>query len=314
MRSLLSSSLPLCLPLLLLACGGAKNASLFDQPIDTPDSSSTEASTTADTAPAVDTGSGGGDTGGGATDTTPPPGVTLDNVCAKLTDAYCTGALEGCCKDQGLAWNEAGCRAAVGAVCDARVKAVKAGQATFNPAALTPCQNAWNNMATRCTLPLLDYVKNQAFCSQLFVGTQAPASSCAEDWQCKVAAGAVPDCNSSNRCETATVSDKDQPCAYTGAVRAYCDYGLACQFASGATGTCKAAKGVGASCNNSLECGLGYTCEKMGAGSSGKCAVGQPMGAFCLANDACASGQCAGGRCTDPDVSIVSTFVCSGTG
>jgi hypothetical protein len=312
------TSLPLLFPLVLVACGGASNAALFEEPAGGADASTTDGATPgADTgSPAADTGAPAADTGSAVpdsgTDTAPPPSVTLDTVCPKVADAYCTGTLESCCKTEGLAWNEAGCRAAISAVCDARVKAVKEGKATFNPAALSQCANAWKSMTGRCELPVLDYVKNQAFCSQLFVGTVPPAGACTESSQCKVAVGAVPDCSMS-RCQTTTVSDKDQPCAYTGAVRAFCDYGLACQFSSGATGTCKAAKGVGASCSSSLECGFGFICDRPGLGGSGKCAAGDPAGSPCFSGDRCASGQCLSGRCTDTNVAVVSSFLCSGT-
>lgn len=305
------SLLALSLPLLLVACGGASNPAIFDEPGGGADASTTDTSTGGS-----DTGGGGVDTGGSDTTPvmdTPATGVTLENVCAKLADAYCTPAMADCCTTSGLAWKEAGCRDAVRVACEARVGSVKDGKAVFNPSALTPCQNAWKTLASRCDVPILDYVKNAAFCSQLFVGTVSPGSGCSEDWQCKVAAGAVPDCNSSNRCESTTVSDKDQPCSYAGAVKAVCDYGLACQFSSGATGTCKAAKGLGASCNNSLECGFGFYCERAGGGSSGKCTTGLPLGAGCFNNETCASGSCVGGRCSDPNVSPASNFLCSGS-
>jgi len=310
--------LMLSLPLVLAACGGAADPSVFDEPTG-------DASSNGDTATSgTDTGTGGGtdtgtdptkDTGTVVTDTAPPPpAITLDNVCDKLADAYCTPSLASCCGTKSLAWKEGGCRDAVKVVCKARVDDVKAGDATFNPGTFAGCQAAWSALTTKCSVPALEFIKLDAACDQLFVGSVAPGSSCAEDWECKVPVGSFANCSGSGRCESISVAAKDQPCVYSGSVRAICDYGLACQFASGTSGTCSAAKMVGAACNYSTECGFGYYCQRGGTGSGGKCAPGLTTGTTCYSNESCASGSCAGGRCTDPNYTPANTFLCSGTG
>lgn len=308
----------LFLPLLLVACGGPNNAAIFDDPGESDASSTGDGSTTTDTGTSPGTDSGGGgnkDTGTTPGDTAPPPEtITLDNVCAKLADAYCTSTLESCCGTRSLAWDEAGCRDAITTECGYRVDDTKAGNATFDPSAFAGCKAAWSSLTTKCSVPALEFIKVDAICGHLFMGDVPPGDSCAEDWECKVGPGAFGNCNSSGRCESIRVVGKDQPCAYSGSTRALCDYGLACSFSSGGGGTCKDAKPVGSTCNSSYECGFGFYCQRSGGSSTGKCAAGLPAGATCYSNESCASASCSGGRCSDPNYTPASSFVCDGSG
>lgn len=311
------------LPLLALACGGPSNASVFDRPIDGQDASTgTDASGGGGEGGTVveDTGGGGGKKDGGDTvdsviveDT--GPSLTLENVCARLADAYCTASLGACCSSEGLAWKEAGCRDAITAVCNEMVDGVKAGEASFNPPAFDKCAAAWSTLTKTCSVPALTYLKSYAVCDELFLGTVPPGGGCDADWECKVPAGAYANCNRDGRCESISIVGKDQPCTYSGSTRAICDYGLACQFASGTySGKCRSANPLGSSCNSSWECGYGNFCDRSGGMGSGKCVAGRVEGASCYNNDVCASGSCVGSRCTDPNYTPASTFTCSGTG
>lgn len=311
----------LALPLLVAACGGASNANVFDRPIEGDDAAvGADTSGGGEGGTVTDTDVGGGKKDGGDTtdavvveDTAPP--LTLDNVCARVADAYCTSSLSTCCASEGLAWKEGGCRDAITAVCNEQVAAAKKGAATFNPAAFDKCAAAWSSLATKCSVPALTYVKTYAVCTELFVGSVAPGGSCAADWQCKVPAGAYANCNRDGRCDAISIVGKDQPCVYSGNVRALCDYGLACAFASGTySGKCRSANPLGSACSASWECGFGNFCERSGGMGSGKCVAGRLEGAGCYSNDVCASGSCVSSRCTDPNYTPASTFVCSGTG
>lgn len=312
--------------LLCAACGGGNSsASSFNEQNNGGDSSTTgdETSTTTDSSvtpdkdakepPGKDSGTPTDDAPVVTTDTgAPPPMLTLDNVCARLADVTCTSAYASCCSTKGLTYKESGCRAAVLAGCDAEVKNISAGGGTFNPGAFGACAMGWNALATKCTVPLLEYLKTYAPCQQLLNGKTAPGASCTEDYQCKAGETAYANCASDNKCESTMIAGKDAPCMYGGYARAICDYGLACNFSGSTSGTCRAAKAIGASCNNSLECGFGNWCDK-GLLGGGKCAAGGAAGAFCSSNDSCASGFCNSGKCSDPNASPAIAVLCSGT-
>ena len=307
---------------LLTACGGNTNASAFDEQGDA--STSEETSTGADTS--VTPGSDAGkdpppkkDSGTTTDDTsTPPPDtsvpLTLDNVCARIADITCTPTYATCCGTKTIPYKESGCRAAVLAACGAQVKAIGGGKGTFNPAAFASCASAWNSLSSKCSVPILDYLRTYAPCNQLLNGGTAPGGSCMEDWECKAAEGAYANCNNDGRCETFAIVGKDAMCSYSGSTRAICDYGQSCAFTMGtASGTCRPAKTLGASCNNSLECGFGYWCDRGGFSGSGKCAVGGAVGTSCFNNEQCASGGCSSGKCTDPNTTPAIGVLCNGS-
>lgn len=324
MTSLLARCVGLTtIALLSAACGGATDASAFDDKGDA--STSDETSTGADTSvtPGTDTAKDpppkkDSDVPG---DTTPPPPdtastLTLDNVCARIADITCTGTYGTCCSAKSIPYKESGCRAAVLASCGDQVDAISGGKGTFNPAAFPACASAWSSLASKCSVPILEYLRTYAPCNQLLNGGTAPGGSCNNDWECKVPAGAYANCNNDGRCETIVIAPKDAMCNYGGSTRAFCDYGLSCSFMSGgASGTCRTAKAVGVACNNSFECGFGNWCDKGSfGGTSGKCAVGLAAGASCFGNEQCASSGCSGGKCTDPNATPAISVLCNGTG
>lgn len=244
-------------------------------------------------------------------DTAPPP-LTLDNVCARIADMTCTTSYASCCGSKGFPFKESGCRAAVLAACGEETKAIAAGKGTFNAGAFPACAKGWNDLATKCTVPLLEYVEAYTPCQQLLNGGTAPGSACDSDNQCKAGEGAYADCGGDGRCETTAIVGKDAACVYSGSTRAICDYGLACNFSSSSMGKCVPAKPIGASCNNSLECGFGNWCER-GLLGGGKCAVGRAAGAGCAGNEECASGGCVSNKCTDPNATPAIRVLCNGT-
>lgn len=312
----------LAIAALTTACGSAKfSASAFD------DEPAGDSSTAGDTNASVDTGGPGPsdtkdppkkdsdlpgeDTGTPVPDTGSGP-VTLDNVCDRLATATCTPAFSACCSTKGFAYNASGCRAAVMATCDEQVKAAKTGKVTFSAAVFPFCAAALNTLASKCSVPVLEFLRTYAECNQLLQGFTSPGSPCSEDWQCKVGEGAFAACNREGRCESLAVVGKDATCTYAGFTRAICTYGQACYFSSGASGVCGAAKAIGASCNNSLECGFGNWCQRDITGLSSKCVAGGGLGASCTENVQCASSGCAGGKCTDPFTTLASPELCTG--
>jgi hypothetical protein len=312
----------LAIALLSTACGSAKvSASAFDETADgstTGDTSATGGDTsitpedTADMPPKKDTG------GPPVMDTaTPPPDtgsgpVTLDNVCTRLADATCSPALGACCGTKGITYKADGCRAAVLAGCGEQVKAAKIGKVTFSAAAFPFCATALNSLATKCDVPILDFLRSYAECNQLLQGFTSPGSPCMEDWECKVSEGAFASCSSrDNRCESIAIVGKDAICNYGGSARAICTYGQACYFTSGASGQCKPAKTLGSSCNQNFECGFGNWCQRDLVGNQ-KCVAGGGLGASCTENFQCASSACSGGKCTDPNASLATPELCTG--
>jgi hypothetical protein len=305
----------LSIALAMAACGGANvSEGAFDEP-------GADAAAGADTA-----GSGNTDTGNGSTtdsgvvpvedappaDTSPP--VTSENVCTKLADAICTASLSACCGTKGIGYKDGGCRDAIMKDCADMQESVKAGRTTLNLDAFGACTAAWSALSTKCSTPLFDFLEAYAPCNQLFNGTTPYGGSCSEDHHCKVAAGAYASCNRDDRCEPVTVASVGAPCGVVSGSNAYCDYGAWCQYMSSSSGTCRAAKAIGASCNNSTECGFGNWCSRSGTSGSGNCAAGLPVGSACGFAQQCASWECVSGRCTDPNVSVASPGICNGSG
>jgi hypothetical protein len=271
----------------------------------------TDDSTAVDSTPATDTGVAM-DTG--KPDTGPTP-TTLENVCDRLADAVCTKSFQTCCGSKGITYDEGGCRTAITTGCSDRVDSVMAGDATFDASAFPACAAAWNALATKCSIPILDYVKGYAPCQQLFNGKTAPNDTCTQDEDCHAATGQWVRCatDGSSVCNAFSVPGKDKACGYSSGTAAICDYGLACNYTSMTMGTCKSAKMTGASCNQDYECGFGNYCAKSPfSGGPGSCQVGLPYMSGCSANNQCASGRCSSGSCSDPNVTLASDAICNG--
>lgn len=303
------------------ACGSANvSESSFDDPSLNDASSTGDTSTTTtdtSTPPTDDTSTDppkkDGDPPGEDTakpDTGAP--LSLDNVCNRLADATCTAAFSSCCGTKGFSYKEAGCRAAVNASCAAQVKEIKGGKGTFNAAAFPACVSAWNALATKCSVPILEFLKTYTPCDQLLNGNQTPGNSCGEDWQCKAAEGTFANCGREGRCESIAIVGSGAACVYGGYSRAICDYGLQCAFTSSTSGTCKTATKLGAPCMNHFECGFGNYCDRGFLGTSPKCTAAGALGASCGEGPQCASGNCTGGKCTDPNASIADAALCTG--
>jgi hypothetical protein len=202
----------------------------------------------------------------------------------------------------------------VTAGCGVEVAEVKAGSGTFNPGAFPKCAAAWASLGAACTVPLLDYIEVYAACNQLFPGTVAPGGTCTEDNDCKVPEGSFANCRGDNRCEAIAVAKEGQPCNQGfGTSRTFCDNGLYCSSPSGA-GTCIKGKALGASCTQSFECGFGNWCSRPGGASMGTCTAGRGFDEGCSFDSQCASGDCNGGRCTDPNVTVATDEICTGGG
>ena len=321
MRSLVIALLSVSLG----ACGSAPDSSLFADNggggggVDSGGGGGDTAVTDSGTAPGdsgsppVDTGKPPKDTGT-PPDTTPPPpdvptGVTLDDVCTKLADAICTGATQTCCLSKGIDYNEAGCRSGVATFCGVLVAEAKASKRTFDPSKFDGCAAAWKSLSGSCSVNTIDYLKVYAPCDALLPGLVSPGGSCSADTDCSVSPGADAICRSTTTgtCENITIVGKGAPCNYDGSVRGFCDNGLYCPY-TGGPATCKTAKPLGGSCSGAddVSCGFGNQCQL------GHCAPGLPKGSSCSGPLECASWNCAGGRCTDPDVTIASSATCNG--
>lgn len=306
---------------LLIGCGSSPSASVFDDQPDsgsiatdtgTPEGDSTtpvsDSTTPSDSSSAMDTGVAM-DTS--MPDTGPTP-TTLDNVCERLATAVCTKSFQTCCTSKGKDYDVAACRTAIIAGCGDRVDSVKAGDATFDASAFPACAAAWSTLSTKCSIPILDYVKGYAPCQQLFNGKTAPNDSCSQDEDCHAGPGQWVNCSSDGSvCNAFTIPSKEKPCGFGSGTAAICDYGLACAYTSMTMGTCKSAKMVGASCTQDYECGFGNYCAKFGGGP-GSCQVGLPYMSGCGSNNMCASGRCSGGSCTDPNVVLATDAICNG--
>ena len=305
--------------LLAAACGGANvSENAFDDP-------GADAGADAQ-GPGSDTSAGNEETGnpkkdGGGpveTDTAPTDTampVTAENICTRLADAICTSSLAGCCGAKGIEYKESGCKAAVTKDCGNKQDAVKAGDTTLNLEAYAACVGAWSALSTKCSTPILEFIKSYAPCNQLFNGTTSYGDTCAEDYECKVAAGAYANCTGEGRCDSITVVGEGAACGSLTGTRAFCNYGLYCQYTSSTSGTCRTAKAIGAGCSQNYECGFGNWCNRGGFGSSGSCVAGTPVGGACSFDAQCASGDCnSSGRCTDPNVTLASPLFCNGSG
>jgi hypothetical protein len=305
--------------LLVSACGGANVAdNVFADPgADAAAGSDTQA--TGNDAP-IGNNDGGNpkkDTGEPVEGDTAPPDtgapLSADNVCSRLADAICTPALSSCCGTKGIEYKDSGCKSAVLKDCADKLTAVKDGKTTLNLDAYAGCVGAWSTLSTKCATPILEFVKTFAPCSQLFNGTTPFGNSCSEDYQCKVSAGAYGNCTTEGRCDSVTVVGKDAVCGTVSGNRAFCDYGLSCNYTSSSSGVCRTARAIGAACSQNYECGFGNYCSRS-FGGSGSCAVGLASGASCSFPAQCASGSCSGGRCTDPNITLASPLFCNGSG
>lgn len=307
-----------------VACGGANvDSSVFDEPSDGGTGTQTDTSMSSGDSSASDSGGaadsnmvteGGSDTSKPDT-APPPPAVTLDNVCDTFPAAVCSTSLGGCCSSKGVTWDQAACTDAEKTRCDDLVTAIKGGDGTFDAGSYSACLAAWSSLSSKCSIPILDYVKTYAPCQQLFNGSVDPGGDCTQDTDCKAASGTYVHC-SGGKCAQFRIAEKDQPCTTGGTYDiSLCDYGLACTSTGGGS-TCKTAKPLDAMCNASSECGWGNYCAKSSFGMSGTCKAGQPQGAYCSGtggNAVCASENCGSdGRCTDPNAELATAALCSG--
>ena len=303
--------------LLVAGCGSAPDASAFNGGGNGQDSGVGGG----DTSNGDTHGGGGTDTSGGSdtrpppedttpppTDTAPPP-VTLDDVCDRLAEVVCTSATSSCCASKGVTYDDGGCHAGVKAACGAEVDAVKAGTMTFDPKAFGACASVWGAMESKCSVPILDFVRSYTACELLFNGMGAPGDGCSAATDCKTDGLGYAECSSSSgTCTEFVIVGKDASCNYDGSTIHFCDYGLYC---SPSTNTCREAKGAGTGCTggpSDPSCGFGNTC------SSGHCAPGAGDGASCFQDLECASWNCSSSfTCTDPNFEVATSSTCNGS-
>jgi hypothetical protein len=317
----LAVSLSLGLVAALAGCGSSVDASTFADDASTADAA--DAST-----PVVDASGDAAleeastpETGVDATvDTAPPPTpTTLDNVCARWSDAICAAPTKDCCTRRSIGYDAAGCRNAVNSWCGSLVAQVKAAQRTFNASQFDACAQAWRSLEATCSVPFVDYVKGYAPCAQMFPGTIGAGKACTDDNDCIAPAGGVAFCDKSAKtCATALIVPKDAACSYDQTSLRLCDTGYYCPAQTG--GKCKAVTPPGGSCNNvnDVSCGLGFQCAPDAMGNS-KCKVGLPASAQCTNGLQCASWTCNGlnpfggmGTCSDPYAQMASPAICQG--
>lgn len=241
-----------------------------------------------------------------STDSGPP----ITTVCDTFATATCTPAFQMCCSSKGLAWDSLGCSDVAKLFCDSSRDGVTAGKTVYNATYADACAAAWKAATSSCVLSLTDWIKNRVPCAQTFNGKTAAGGACARDSDCHADAGGVGICdNTSKVCRQYAVVPKGSACNYFGVSPKICDKGLYCDFTTGAVPTCKNATPLGGSCFgiDDQSCGLGNTCK------AGHCAVGAPASASCTRDMECASWSCSVGKCTDPNVTLASKALCSGT-
>jgi hypothetical protein len=236
-------------------------------------------------------------------DSPPPTPATCDAIVA----AVCGPDTAPCCTKHGFTWGESGCKSVMSGYCGGQVDAVKAGTMTYDASYLDACAKSWVSELKTCDMDFITYIKSTFACAQLFNGTKAPGDACDPTlYECKAPKGGAAWCDqAAKRCRVYTVVPKGGGCNYYGSTIRYCDSGLYCDLTS-PTSTCLDALKTGEACAgpDDLACGLDNVCK------DNKCAPGLPKDALCGSNPECASYQCTAGKCTDPNVTIVSKWIC----
>jgi len=236
----------------------------------------------------------------------PPP---TPKTCDAMTAAICGTDTAPCCTKHGFTWSEAGCKAVIAAYCGGQVDAVKAGTMTYDESYLDACTKSWASEMKTCDMDFITYLKSSFACAQLFNGTKAPGDSCdPRGYECKAPKGASAYCDqTAKKCRVYTVVAKGEGCNYLGSTIRYCDTGLYCDVTS-PTSTCQPALKTGEACDGPDDpaCGLYNYCK------DNKCAPGLASGVTCGTNPECASYVCKGGTCTDPSITVVSSYICTG--
>ncbi len=235
-------------------------------------------------------------------------GPTLSEVCTRIAQSTCSPSFQKCCISRGQKWDELGCEDVMNNWCDDGRDGVFAGKTTYDPSWAQACAQGWSVWTSSCSLNLMNWIKSQAPCSQMYKGKTAPGGACQRDTDCAANVGFVARCDESSKiCRSYGVVGLGQACNYFTSAPRWCDNGLTCDFSNGA-GVCVKATPLGGACfgSDDTSCGFGYVC------TSGKCAVGRPVGQTCEQDLQCASWDCSGGKCTDSMVSAAVPYLCGG--
>lgn len=313
--------LSLLVPAALAGCGSSVDASTFADDSATADAGDSSAPAVEASSDAPLEEASATESGVDATvDTAPPPTpTTLDNVCARWSDAICATPTKDCCTRRSIGYDAAGCRNAVTGMCGSLVTQVKAAQRTFNAGQFDACAQAWRSLETTCSVPFVDYVKGYAPCAQMFPGTIGAGKACTDDNECIAPVGGVAFCDKGTKtCATALIVAGGAACSYDSAGLRLCDHGEYCPAQTG--GKCKAVTPPGGSCSgpNDVACGLGFQCAQTSMGNY-QCKLGLPASAQCTNGLQCASWTCNGltpfggmGTCSDPYAQMASPGICQG--
>ena len=232
--------------------------------------------------------------------------------CDVIAKATCTAATKSCCEAHGDAYDQLACEDVNDNWCTDGADGVSAGKTTYDPSFLSACADAWTKLTTTCSVPLLDYVRIYAPCSQMLNGKTAPGGTCVRSTECYAPPGFSAFCDTAGtatkHCRAYAIVGPGAACNYYGGTIRYCQTGYFCDYGGGPT-VCKPATPIGAPCFgvDDTSCGIGNTCK------AGACAVGAPFGAACVRDLECASWSCSGSKCTDPNGEVASPLFCNGT-
>jgi hypothetical protein len=228
-------------------------------------------------------------------------GYTLETVCDQVAPKVCE-LRSPCCTAAGTGFDRAGCEADFKSKCNEDVKAVNAGDETFDPSGIDACLAKLPAIFAKCTLTQLDIVTtilDIRICNA-FEGKKGEGASCTRNSECQQSddSNTFVSCNDQTKlCTRLTVANLGDGCgATTGAV---CDQGLYCDApVITSPGTCKTATAKGQSCARPAianpECGIGAYCD----GTSGTCVEAKAAREACTLPGECASGQCEAGGCS----------------
>lgn len=230
-------------------------------------------------------------------------GYTLDNVCASLPEKVCASR-KSCCT-QTAGYDEAACITRERENCLKDVAEVRAGTMRFDGTLIDGCVAKITPHLDKCFLAFDDFEKvgSDLYACHVFAGSLETGASCERDSQCRPPsdASSFGGCSkTTKKCATNRILSEGDLCRIGDDMREFCKAGLYCNVNVTLTGKCEKATPLGAACKPgvvpglpSLECGLGYYCNRATSG----CTVALDGGSACTEDIQCKSVRCREKKC-----------------